>query len=197
MGHITSVGAGIYSDLSISQDATNTPAACLANPIAATWAAAFATAQAVSASASTAGMFKRIQNVREFPQMGVPPNIVNVPKYGSKASVQVQGQADAPSFEVTLNYISDDWITANLGAYVGSGNPYCFRFALLNSEPTGWASSAASIGTAKAGGTMGNSLYYWVGKMEALQINPQLTDANQATLTISIQSDFYGAFTGA
>jgi len=44
-------------------------------------------------------------------------------------------------------------------------------------------------------GSNNNSQWYWQGKVEALLINPQLTDANTATLTISVQSEFYGAFT--
>jgi len=198
MAHITSIGAGLFSDLSFSQaeDGASGAAACLANPIAATFAGAFATMQAITANAVTIGLYKRIQNIREFPQMGVPPNIVNVPKYGSKTSAQVQGQADSPTFEVVLNYVPDDWTAAGLGQNLTAGKQHVFRFALLNTLPTTNYNSTAATGIGNAGATL-NSLYYWVGKLEALQINPQLTDANQATLTISIQSDFYGAFTAA
>jgi hypothetical protein len=44
-------------------------------------------------------------------------------------------------------------------------------------------------------GTVQNSQYYWIGKMDALQVTPQLTDANTATVTITIQSAFFGAYT--
>jgi hypothetical protein len=65
---------------------------------------------------------------------------------------------------------------------------------LLNAEPTGagatkYASTAAGLGTVQ------NSQYYWIGKLEALQVTPQLTDANTATITLTIQSDFFGAYT--
>jgi hypothetical protein len=77
---------------------------------------------------------------------------------------------------------------------VGDGNQYAFRFALLNTEPTG--SGATKYASTTAGlGTVQNSVYYWVGKIEALQVSPQLTDANTATITITVQSPFYGAFT--
>jgi len=195
MTHISSIGAGLYSDLSVCRDPSF---AVPATPSAANWATFFATEIAYSAAnTATVGEFTRILNVREFPQMGVPPNIVNVPTFGSKTSRQVQGQADAPTFEVTLNYVPELWqkATNQLGVMVGDGNLYGFRFALLNADSLG-GTAATKYATVAAGlGTVANSLYYWAGKLEALQINPQLTDANTAVLTISIQSDFYGAFT--
>jgi len=194
MAHISSIGAGLYSDLAICV-ASGVNAVPASPEVGTSWAAHFATEAAYDSSTATAGIFKRITNVREFPQMGTPPNIVNVPIYGSKTSRQVQGQADAPSFEVTLNFIPEFWRneTNYLGKWIGNGTLYLFRFALLNALPANYASTA-STGMGGAG-TVQNSLYYWAGKLEALQINPQLTDANTAILTISIQSDFYGAFT--
>jgi hypothetical protein len=98
--------------------------------------------------------------------------------------------------EIQLNYVPSLWADGTaLGDYVADGLLKVFRFALLNSEPNAvlvadeYASSALGLGTTL------NSYYYWIGKMEALLVNPQLTDANTATLTISVQSDFYGAFT--
>lgn len=274
MAHITSIGAGIYSDLSYGVESENfsTPTVSVELAYKNAFAHVLNNGSAVTA-ATNGGEFRRVVDVREFPQMGTPPNIVNVPVYGSKISRQVQGQADAPAFEVTLNYIPQDWqVTANYhGFYVGDGKSYPFRFSLLNALPSDYVStdvaSAGTItsgttngttltvtgvtgtiavgmglsGTAAAGeivrqltttdagqllgkagtylvsssltsasitgasyaganmgtGTVGNSQYFWTGKFEALQINPQLTDANQATLTISIQSDFVGPYTTA
>jgi len=189
MTHISSIGAGIYSDLSFSVDESAAKATAIATPTFSNLALLFSSLQTVGSTTETAGCYKRIENIREFPAMGTPPNIVNVPTYGYKTSKQVQGQADAPSFEVVLNFIPDQWInTANyLGWYILQARQMFFRFTLLNSVPSAYGSNAFSTA---------NSQYFWLGKMEALQINPQLTDANQATLTISIQSDFYGAFTG-
>jgi hypothetical protein len=193
MAHITSIGAGIFSDLSFSVDGTAAVATAIATPTYANFAALFTVPLTVGATTALAGSYKRIDNIREFPQMGVPPNIVNVPTYGFKTSKQVQGQADSPTFELTLNFVPNDWAdTANyLGWYLkGAAKDvqYVFRFTMLNTTPTSYSS-----------GTMGvaNTQYFFAGKFEALQINPQLTDANQATLTLSLQSDFYGAFTGA
>lgn len=193
MTHISTIGAGLYSDLSICRETwVSVPAD------AAAWAALFAT-ELDNGSAVTAasGEFTRVKNIREFPQMGTPPNIVNVPVYGSKTSRQVQGQADAPSFEVTLNFVPIDWQdTANyLGSMVGDGNLYGFRFALLNADSAGVTAATKYASVALGLGTVANSLYYWGGKLEALQVNPQLTDSNTAVLTISIQTDFVGAFT--
>lgn len=196
MAHINSIGAGMFSDMSICVDDTE-GATAIANPTEPNLKLCFANAVDPGASATAVtGAFRRITDVREFPSMGTPPNIVNVPVYGQATSQQIQGQADSPSIELTVNYIGTDWADeANqLGQLVGDGNQYVFRFTLMNSEPTAtdatkYASTAGGVGTVQ------NSQYYWIGKIEAIQVNPQLTDANTATITISVQSDFFGAYT--
>ena len=186
MAHISSIGAGMFSDLSVANLAGAVPATYDA----AGFAALFSTETTPADATPVSGEFLRIKNVREFPAMGTPPNIVNVPTYGQKSSQQVQGQSDAPSLEITINYVPADWDAGKaLGKMVGDGKQYAFRFALMNAEPTGYASTAGGVGTVE------NSLYYWIGKIEALLVNPQLTDANTATLTLSLQSKFYGAWT--
>lgn len=188
MSHINSIGAGLYSDLSVCTDST-VVGGVVADILAGTLTkedcfAGFAAAD------FTAGTALRIVNVREFPAVGTPPNVVNVPVYGAKTSQQIQGQADAPSIEITLNYVASDWASgSDLGDLVGDGNQYLFRFTLLNSKPTAYSSEATGLGTVK------NSQWFWIGKIEALQVTPQLTDANTATLTITVQSDFFGAYT--
>ena len=180
MAHIITIGAGLYSDLAVSTGTVPTTR----NQ---------ANFDALFDNAAMGSTAHQILNVREFPSIGTPPNIVNVPNYGQATSSQVQGQSDAPNIEITLNYVSGDWAdNTTLGDLVGDGNAYNLRFALLNAQPSGvegYASSATGLGD------VANSYWYWVGKIEALLINPQLTDANTATLTISVQSDFYGAFT--
>ena len=194
MAHITSIGAGMFSDMAVALPSTNLSAAALAAlDTAAEFQALFADEIQSVGGTKAAGTFARIKNVREFPSMGTPPNIVNVPVYGSKTSQQIQGQADAPSIELTVNYVPADWAAGSLlGDAVGDGQQYVFRFALLNAEPVAYASEATP---ANGIGSVANSQYYWIGKIEALQVNPQLTDANTATVTISIQSEFFGAFT--
>jgi len=198
MAHISSIGAGVFSDLSVATPATElTNAAIAALDEASEFQALFSEEIPTTGGTQAPGTFVRVKNVREFPSMGTPPNVVNVPVYGSKTSQQIQGQADAPSMEITLNYVPSEWAddASNiLGSMVGDGKQHIFRFTLLNAEPTGagdikYASTSAGLGT------VGNSQYYWTGKLEALQVNPQLTDANTATITLTIQSAFYGAFT--
>jgi len=191
MAHISSISAGMFSDLSVCVDLDQNTLA-IVNPTQITLKACFANEIANgTAPGVDTGEFIRIKNVREFPSMGTPPNIVNVPVYGSKTSQQIQGQADAPSMELTLNYIGTDWQdTANyLGSLVGDNVQRVFRFTLMNDKPAAHASTTAGLGT------VANSQYFWYGKIEAFQVNPQLTDANTATVTITVQSEFFGAYT--
>jgi len=190
MAHISSIGAGLFSDLSVCRETLGSVPTDVTG-----WKALFATELANGAATTAAtGEYTRIKNVREFPSMGTPPNIVSVPSYGSKTSQQIQGQADAPQMELTLNYVGTDWqnTTNYLGSMIGDGKQYGFRFTLLNAQPSNYNSTdSTGMGT----GTVENSQYYWVGKLEAMQVNPQLTDANTCTITISVQSQFYGAYT--
>lgn len=181
MAHITSIGAGIYSALAINTTAiTNTTSADTLSELVALFADEL--------------NFVEVKNVREFPQIGTPANIVNVPVYGQKTSSQIQGQADAPNIEITINYVPSEWAAGtDLGDLVGDGNVYAFQFSLLNTKP---ASLETTAGTSGLGSTA-NSNFYFRGKVEALLVSPQLTDANQATLTISVQSDFFGPATVA
>jgi hypothetical protein len=198
MAHITSIGAGMYSDLAVATPSSDLSAAQLAALDTATeFNALFASEIDTQGGTKGTGTFCRIKNVREFPAMGTPPNVVNVPVYGSATSQQIQGQADAPSMEITLNFVAAEWAKESgniLGNMVGDGKQYVFRFGLLNSSPTG-AGATKFASTTSGLGTVQNSQYYWVGKLEALQVTPQLTDANTATITITIQSDFFGAYT--
>lgn len=204
MAHISSIGAGLYSDLSICMPATNFTAANFAAMDTAAEFAGFFLAEVASSGtpvgtyASPTGMtFVRVKNVRTFPSMGTPANIVKVPVYGSKTSSSIQGQADAPQLEMDINFVPADWASGDfLGDSVGNGIQYLFRFALLNAIPTGSGAGQYATVTPGSGlGTVQNSLYYWYGKVEALLVNPSLTDANTAKLTLSIQSPFYGAYT--
>ena len=195
MSHISSIGASVFSDLSIALPATAPDMASL--DTATEYQALFAKEIASSGGTREVGTFVRIKNVREFPAMGTPPNVVNVPTYGQKTSQQVQGQSDAPNMEITINFVASEWakdVGNLLGNLVGDGIQYAFRFTLLNSEPTGagatkYASTSAGLGTVQ------NSQFYWIGKVEALQVNPQLTDATTATITLTLQSAMFGAYT--
>jgi len=175
--------------------------------------------------ASTQALFNnfvRITNVKEFPAIGTPANITKVPEYGSKTSKQVNGQADLNNMELTLNYVARDWaggvihkgdgtgaaLTADVAPVpaVGDGKVYLFRFALLDTDPTKATTTGtkgyhngddnlAGTGDSEGLAAIGNSIYYFLGKIEAIEVTPSLTDAVTAKLTIAIQSKISGAWT--
>lgn len=186
MAHISDLRAGIFTYLDID---TNVPLA--ATDTAAEYAALFVGSTpgtADVADGATAGVSShyRMPSVREFPSVGTPANIVNVPVYGQKTSSQVQGQADAPSLDVTINYNATD--AAELHLLVGKS--VVFRFMMTDSACT--PDEAAATTLAKA-----NTMFYFNGKVEAILVNPSLTDATTATVTLSTQSDFVGPATVA
>jgi hypothetical protein len=175
MAHIASLGAGIFTYLDLFKGTipagTDTAAEC---------AALFVGTVPGTADADHV----RMPSVREFPSVGTPANIVNVPVYGQKTSSQVQGQADAPSLEVTVNYVAAD-MTA-IHDLVGEN--VVFRFMMAASAVTEDEGAAATL-------TPENTEFYFLGKIEAILVNPALTDATTATVTLSAQSDFFGPAT--
>jgi hypothetical protein len=175
MAHISSLGAGIFTYLDIFTGtipaSTDTAAEAAALFVGSTPGAADAT-------------HVRMPSVREFPSVGTPANIVNVPVYGQNTSSQVQGQSDSPSLEVTVNYVADD-MTA-IHALIGTN--CVFRFMMSASAVTVAEGSAATL-------TPENTEFYFLGKIEAILVNPALTDATTATVTLSAQSDFFGPAT--
>jgi hypothetical protein len=175
MAHIASLGAGIFTYLDLFKGTIpagpDTAAEC---------AALFVGSTPGTADADHV----RMPSVREFPSVGTPANIVNVPVYGQKTSSQVQGQADAPSLEVTVNYVAAD-MTA-IHDLVGEN--VVFRFMMAASAVTEDEGAAATL-------TPENTEFYFLGKIEAILVNPALTDATTATVTLSAQSDFFGPAT--
>ena len=173
MAHITTLGAGIYTYLDMF--AGTIPAS---TDTSAEFAALF--------QAANSAEITRMPSVREFPSVGTPANIVNVPVYGQSTSSQVQGQADAPSLEVTVNYVPSDMVAI----HDLIGTPMAFR-VLMTAESIDLATSLGATIAAD------NTEFYFLGKVEAVLVNPQLTDANTATVTLSAQSDFVGPATVA
>lgn len=198
MTQISNLGAALFTSLSVAVPSTPLSRAQMQaldtadefNPL-------FAKEIDSQGGVRGAGTFVQIKNIREFPAIGTAANIVKVPEYGSRTSKQIQGQSDLANMEIKLNYIPADWAkeaTNILGSMVGDGNTYVFRETFMNVDSTGTgdtklASSAAGIGTVE------NSSYFFIGKLEALQVTPSLTDTTQATLTLTVQSETYGAFT--
>jgi len=192
MAHISSIGAALFTDFSVATPATElTKGELEALDSSTEFFALFATEISNFGGTRAAGAFVRISNLREIPQLGDAPNIVNVPEFGQKTSSSIQAQSDAPSMELQINYVPANWApTTILGAMKGDDKQRVFRIALLPSAPAGgYASSSAGLGTAP------NSQYFFVGKVEAIQFQPSLSDATIGTLTLSVQGKTYGAFT--
>jgi hypothetical protein len=171
MAHISSLGAGIFTYLDIYSGST-TPA----SEDAAGYDDLFVSANSAD--------IDRMPSVREFPSIGTPANIVNVPVYGQNTSSQIQGQSDAPTLEVTVNYIANDMTDFhNL-----VGQQVYFRFMMCSAAVDLATSLGATLAT-------DNTEFYFKGKIEAILVNPALTDATTATVTLSAQSDFFGPAT--
>lgn len=211
MAHISSIGAAIYTDLAVSIGTTTLGVAGSPQPATRTktdFDAAFAT------TSVTALKYLQIGNVREFPAFGAQPNLVKVPVYGQKTTSTIGGQSDLPDFSVTINYVPSEWAAgatsttwaanvvagkgSELANMVGDGVSRLWRLTLMQAQPTG-----ATVGVSQsqydsnAGGIgkVANSMFYFMGKIESMMITPSLTDAAQATIAFSIQSDIYGAYT--
>lgn len=176
MAHISSLSSGVFTYLDVFKGTipagTDTAAEC---------AALFVGTTPGTADADHV----RMPSVREFPSMGTPANIVNVPVYGQNTSSQVQGQSDSPTLEVTVNYVAEDMQAIHA---LKDGNQKVFRFMMA---------AAAVTQDAGAGSTLSieNTEFYFIGKVEAILVNPSLTDSITATVTLSAQSDFYGPAT--
>jgi hypothetical protein len=119
-----------------------------------------------------------------------------------------------PDFSVTINYVPSEWSKAPLTAsvfagslpttkgtefanMVGDGISRVWRLTLLTAIPAATVGATQSHYDSNVGGlgTTSNSSFYFEGRIESILITPSLTDATQATLAFSIQSDFYGAYT--
>jgi hypothetical protein len=175
MAHISSLGAGIFTYLDIFKGTI--PAG---TDTTSEMAALFVGTTPGTADADHV----RMPSVREFPSIGTPANIVNVPVYGQATTSQVQGQSDSPTLEITVNYVAEDMQAIhNL-----IGTNAVFRFMMVASACTEDEGAAATL-------AKDNTEFYFKGKVEAILVNPALTDATTATVTLSAQSDFFGPAT--
>jgi hypothetical protein len=139
--------------------------------------------------------FVEIKNMREFPSFGTPPNIVNVPVFGQPISAQIQAQSDAPNLSFTVNYTPEEWKTTSApGSLVGDGKPYVFQLSLCSAKPPSLITTAGASGL----GAVGNASWYFVGRLDAIQINTSVSDAVTAEIAVSMPTGrFYGPFTVA
>jgi hypothetical protein len=178
MAHITSIGAAVHTTLAVSND----PLASIP-----TTEAGF---KALFAATTD---YDVIEDVRDMPSVGAPPNIVKVPVYGQNQSQSIGAQSDAPDLELTLNFVPSKWASGGvLKGYLDAKTPVAFQLSLLQAKPTGVDEYAAIV---TGLGSVANSSMYFIGKMESMEVTPSLDDAVTATLALSVQSDFYGWYT--
>ena len=196
MTHISSIGAGVYTRILMATQAVTASTVPALSARAAEFVTEIDPASAI-ALATTKGTFTYIPDMREGPSFGTPPNLVNVPQFGLKTALQIQGQSDPTNFEITINYRPSAWTGARLGKFVGDGFTRLFCVALLNAEPPGYslgATATADLGISVYTGSADvgpqNDLVFFLGELAAISITPNLTDSNQATVTVALKSGF-------
>jgi len=195
MAFATSINSSMFADISVHVPLTPLSPAALAINSEENFKSLFSTEIKSVGGTPSINTFCRIEHIREFPELGTPPNIVKVPEYGAKMSRQVNGQADSPDISINLNYVPSDWAAGTLlGDLVGSGQQVVIRATLMSSEPQGSSNSNKKFSTAGIG-TVRNSQWYFVGRLESIVVMPNLTDAVTAKLAVTMQTDFYGAWT--
>lgn len=133
------------------------------------------------------GSVVHVGNVREFPSLGTPANVVNVPVYGQATSSQVAGQADAPSLEFTLNYVPADH--AVLDTARRQNTRMCFRVRIADADLTTDAN-----GVIQADNIDVFDDFYFFGTIASFEVTPGLTDSLQASVTLTIDGDFLGPY---
>jgi len=165
MSLISNIGAGIFTRLEYKADSSYT------------LPTSDATHQAFIAGGGDFAGAVEVTNIREFPSFGKPANIVNVPSFGQSVSSQIQGQADAPTLEFSLNYVPS--VHKVIQDLVQDGLVYVFQLDVKNSS------------------TGENAAFYVKGSIASFEVSANLTDSNQATLTLSTSTDYTGPFTDA
>jgi hypothetical protein len=204
MPNISSIGAGIYTSLAfIDQDVVsgvNSGSSPGTGDTAANWTALFEARQ--STSGVTAGQkvdwdagtdAKSFGRIREFPNLGIPANVVNVPQYGQGSSSQISGQSDSPSLDFTFNYVPTEH--AFISELRAGGENLLFRVRLSNAqqieESTGVITPyEEAVGS---GSDMREfSDFYFFGSVASFEIVPNLTDSNQLNVTLTIDGEMRG-----
>jgi len=230
MPNITSIGAGIYTSLAYvdlpvieTVGIVNTSIGRVGQTgganIASGWAEEFETREAAPTTSgegdfiqwSAVAAARAFGRIREFPNLGIPANIVNVPQYGQASSSQVAGQSDPPNLDFTFNYVpAQHYFIESLRS---SGVARLFRVRLANGELIKSAGNSlvnGSGGTDEAlsgadvilpyeleGATANGVLrefsdFYFFGSVASFEIVPSLTDANQLNVSLTIDGQLSG-----
>jgi hypothetical protein len=183
MAHINNIGASIYTRIDYVPGSISTADRATTTNLSGKFESVLAADDTI---ATVAAGVVAIEGIREFPSLGTPSNIVNVPQYGQSISSQIQGQADAPSLEFTFNYIPTEHFA--LDTLRKAGTNLVFRVRLSNTEDGGvQATPAADAATEYED-------IYFQGTIASFEIVPALTDATQANLALTIDGDFEGPF---
>ena len=186
MAHITSIGAAKFTTLDYVPNTANN-----ANSTAADLHALFvsnsSTAIAGGADETVEAAVVHVGNIREFPSLGTPANVVNVPVYGQATSSQVAGQSDAPTLEFTLNYVPADH--AAIDTLRKANTRLCFRVRISDADIT-----TDADGVMLADDSDKFADFYFFGTVASFEISPSLSDSLQATMALTIEGDFSGPF---
>jgi len=188
MAHITSIGASKFTTLDFVENTAN-DAKSAAVDLHALFADNSVTilATELPTDETIVAEVKHVGNIREFPSLGTPANIVNVPVYGQATSSQVSGQSDAPSLEFTVNYVPS--AHANLDVLRKANTRLCYRVRITDADVT---TDAAGVLTADNVDKFAD--FYFFGTIASFEISPSLSDSLQATIAVTIEGDFNGPF---
>ena len=194
MPNITSIGAGMYTslayvDLPVVEGSGSANTTIGQGDTVTEWAPEFETGDAANGfTAATAA--RNIGRIREFPNLGIPANIVNVPQYGQAVSSQIAGQSDAPSMDFTFNYVPHEH--AFIEEMRAGGELYLFRVRLANAKQDTDVDKNNLPTVDDDGNVVEASDFYFFGKVASFEIVPNLTDSNQLNVSMTIDGEMVG-----
>jgi len=194
MPHISSIGAGMYTSLTflnspVEEGTGSTAGTVYKGDTPVEWIDMFETSGTPWTAGTDAVNFGRI---REFPNLGIPANIVNVPQYGQAVSSQIAGQSDAPSMDFTFNYVPTEH--AFIDAMRQGGEQYLFRVRLANAKQE-VTDTGVNVPSLDADGNVTEaSDFFFFGSVASFEIVPNLTDSNQLNVTLTIDGEMEGPY---
>jgi len=204
MPNISSIGAGIYTSLAFIdldvQDGAGDATHVGRGDDVATYVGLFETRSSTSGLNPgdsvpwTVGTdAKAFGRIREFPNLGIPANVVNVPQYGQGASSQIAGQSDAPSLDFTFNYVPEEHKFISLLREGGENR--LFRIRLSNAQQVeDTAGVILPYETVQGSGSDMREFsdFFLFGSVASFEIVPNLTDSNQLNVTLTIDGEMRG-----
>jgi hypothetical protein len=192
MPNITSIGAGMYTslaymDLPVVEGSASGVTEVGKGDTPTEWTGLFET----TGDPWTAGAnAKNVGRIREFPNLGIPANIVNVPQYGQAVSSQIAGQSDAPSMDFTFNYVPEEH--KFISDMRESGQLYLFRVRLSNAKQYTDVNDIVLPSVDDDGNLLEFSDFYFFGSVASFEVVPNLTDSNQLNVSLTIDGEMQG-----